>query len=131
MFKLKTKNIVNTLKIWKFSKTHELQQKGDRLLREGGAWRHMPRMYKYCSFIFKERFVLNCFRYYYKREILAPVLGRRLVYKFGRRSYGWESVWSIKPVKQCSTTASVQTVYNIGRTICNHYAIYYCQFKHC
>lgn len=28
-------------------------------------------------------------RYYYKRQILAPVLNRRLVYKFGPKSYGW------------------------------------------
>ncbi|XP_033752834.1 ETS homologous factor-like isoform X2 [Pecten maximus] len=28
-------------------------------------------------------------RYYYKREILSPVLGKRLVYRFGAKSYGW------------------------------------------
>lgn len=28
-------------------------------------------------------------RYYYRRQIMAPVLNRRLVYKFGPKSYGW------------------------------------------
>ncbi|XP_014228050.1 ETS homologous factor-like [Trichogramma pretiosum] len=29
-------------------------------------------------------------RYYYKREIFLPVLGRRLVYKFGPKATGWQ-----------------------------------------
>lgn len=33
-------------------------------------------------------------RYYYKRKILSPVLGKRLVYRFGANSSGWQSVES-------------------------------------
>ena len=29
------------------------------------------------------------FRYYYKSQILLPVIGRRLVYKFGPKATGW------------------------------------------
>lgn len=30
-------------------------------------------------------------RYYYRRKIMEPVSNRRLVYKFGPKSYGWET----------------------------------------
>lgn len=33
--------------------------------------------------------LLRGFRYYYKSQVLLPVFGRRLVYKFGPNATGW------------------------------------------
>ena len=33
--------------------------------------------------------IANFHRYYYKSQVLLPVFGRRLVYKFGPNATGW------------------------------------------
>lgn len=36
-----------------------------------------------------ENLLIKNFRYYYKSQVLLPVFGRRLVYKFGPNATGW------------------------------------------
>ena len=38
----------------------------------------------------KKGMLYTC-RYYYKRQVFQPVLGKRLVYKFGPRAVGWKT----------------------------------------
>ena len=50
----------------------------------------------YTSYLSLECFLKNLissspFRYYYKSKVLQPVLGRRLVYKFGPTAHGWRT----------------------------------------
>lgn len=36
--------------------------------------------------------IYSLFRYYYKSQVLLPVFGRRLVYKFGPNATGWRPI---------------------------------------
>lgn len=54
----------------------------------------LSRAMRYDHLTFKNKylkFTNKYFSYYYKKKILEPVYGRRLVYKFGPKAMGWRT----------------------------------------